>query len=151
MRRVWLAFTVAICVTMPAIATEKTDVMARVRRFVTDFNKGDTKAAMAACSDVTSIIDEFPPHQWQGADACSKWMNDYNAWAAQGGVSGGRVILGVPLHVDITGDRAYVVVPASFTYKQKGKPVREMGSRLTVVLAKGGAGWRMVAWAWTER
>jgi hypothetical protein len=36
-------------------ATDKNDVMATVRQFVDGFNKGDTKAAAAACSDQMSI------------------------------------------------------------------------------------------------
>jgi hypothetical protein len=49
-------------------------VLATVHKFVDAFNKGDTKAAVAACADQTSIIDEFPPHQWHGAGACASFL-----------------------------------------------------------------------------
>lgn len=52
--------------------------------------------------------------------------------------------------MDITADRAYVVVPADYGYKQKGKAVKETGSLLTVALQKGAAGWRIAGWSWTK-
>ena len=131
-------------------AQEKTAVMAPVHRFVEAFNKGDTKTAAAACAEETSIIDEFPPHEWHGAGACLKWMNDYDADARKNGITGGVVTLGAPQHVDITAHHAYVVVPAGYTFKQQGKVVKETGSALTLALQKGAAGWKITGWAWTR-
>jgi ketosteroid isomerase-like protein len=150
MWKILIAFVAVALVSAPAAASEKTDAMATVRQFVQAFNKGDAKTAVAACADETSIIDEFPPHEWHGAGACSKWMNDYDADARKNGITAGSVTLGAPLHVDVTAGRAYVVVPANYTFKQKGKEVRETGSPLTVVLQKTGAGWRIIAWAWSR-
>lgn len=151
MRKIFAALAVAILAAGPAAATEKSDVMAPVHQFVDGFNKGDIKTALAACADQTSIIDEFPPHEWHGAGACATWANDFEADAKKNGISDGKVTLGNPRHVDITGDRAYVVVPASYAYKQKGKPAKEAGSTLTISLQKSAAGWRMTGWAWTKR
>ena len=52
--------------------------------------------------------------------------------------------------MDVTGDRAYVVVPASYKYKEHGKPVSETGSTFTVALQKGPAGWLIAGWAWSK-
>jgi ketosteroid isomerase-like protein len=150
MWKILIALVAVTLVSAPAAASEKTDAMATVRQSVQAFNKGDVKAYAATCAEETSIIDEFPPHKWDGAGACSKWMNDYLADTRKKGITGGAVTLGSPLHVDVSGNRAYVVVPASYTFKQKGKQVRETGSTMTVVLQKGGAGWRIIAWAWTQ-
>ena len=135
----------------PASAAEKTDVMKVVRQFVDAFNKGDTKTASAACSDQASIIDEFPPHEWHGEGACMKWMGAYDEDAKKNGITDPVVTLGRATHVDVNGDRAYVVVPANYIYKQKGKTLREIGSRLTIALAKEGGSWRITGWAWTKR
>ena len=62
----------------------------------------------------------------------------------------GVVKLGKPRHVDVTGDRAYVIVPATYMYKVKGKPAKESGSMLTIALQKGASGWLMTGWAWTK-
>lgn len=151
MHKIFVALAVAVLAASPAVATETTDVMKPLHQFVDGFNKGDIKTALAACADQTSIIDEFPPHEWHGAGACATWANDFGADAKKNGITDGVVTLGSPRHVEIMGDRAYVVVPANYTFKQKGKLVKETGSMLTVALQKGTAGWRMTGWAWTKR
>jgi ketosteroid isomerase-like protein len=141
----------AVLVMLPTGATEKADVMAAVRQFVDSFNKGDVKAAAAVCADETSIIDEFPPHEWHGPGACTKWMNDYDADAKKNGITDGLVTLSAPRHVDVAADHAYVVVPATYAFKEKGRPVQETGSLLTIALQKGAGGWRITGWAWSKR
>ena len=150
MPKVLVVLAAVIMAAAPNALAQQKDVMAPVHQFVDGFNKGDTKSALAACADQTSIIDEFPPHEWHGAGACAKWADDYDANAKKDGITDGMVILGKPRHVDVTGDLAYVVVPANYRFKQKGKPVSEIGSMLTVALQKGPAGWRMTAWTWTK-
>jgi len=150
MRKILFVLVLAALAQTSAAAQDKTAVMTSVQQFVDAFNKGDVKTAAAACAEQTSIIDEFPPHEWHGAGACEKWMNDYDRDARKNGITDGVVALGSPRHVDITADHAYVVVPANYTYKQKEKPVKETGSVLTVALRKGGAGWRITGWAWSK-
>lgn len=151
MRRICMAIAVAALVAVPAAGSPRADLMATVRQFVDSFNRGDKKTAAAACAANAYIIDEFPPPEWHGTGACLGWMNAYDVNASKTGVTDGRVTLGHARHVDITGSRAYVVVPANYFYSLKGKPVREIGSMFTVVLQKGTAGWRIVAWCWTKR
>jgi ketosteroid isomerase-like protein len=43
-----------------ASASEKTDVMAVMHRWVDTFNKGDVKSSLAACADQAVVIDENP-------------------------------------------------------------------------------------------
>jgi ketosteroid isomerase-like protein len=142
------AVALALLATLPAAATDKSDVMMTVHRFVDSFNKGDVKTVAASCADQTSIIDEFPPYEWHGAGSCAKWMNDYDADAKKNEITDGIVTLETPLHVDVSVDRAYVVVPANYKFKEKGKLVQETGSTLTIALQKSDAVWRMTGWAW---
>jgi hypothetical protein len=151
MRKTFIAIATAALATGPVAASDKTDVMVPVHQFIDGFNKGDVKTAVAACADQTSIIDEFPPHEWHGAGACANWANDFDADARKNGITDGKVMLGHSRHVDVTGDRAYVVVPADYAYRQHGKAVKETGSLLTLALQKGAAGWRITAWSWTKR
>ena len=109
------------------------------------------KTALAACAAQASILDEFPPHAWQGAKACSDWWNDFEAFNKKNGITDPIATLLEPTHVDIIGDRAYVVIPANYTYKQNGKQVTESGSIMTAALQKLATGWRMTAWAWAKR
>jgi hypothetical protein len=147
---VLLALAATMFVAVPATASEKDDVMKIVHQFVDGLNKGDLKTALAACAAQSSIIDEFPPHEWHGDGACAKWANDFDADGKKNGITDGVVTLKDARHVDVTADRAYVVVPADFSFKQKGKDMKEAGSILTVALQKGQAGWRIVAWSWAK-
>ena len=149
-QKVFLALALTALSVGPAFASEKEDVMKVLHQFVDGLNKGDIKTAAAACADQTSIIDEFPPHEWHGAGACSKWAEDFDADAKKNGITDGVVTLGKARHIDVTGDRAYVVIPADYAFKMKGKPMKEVGSTLTVALQKGPSGWRETAWAWSK-
>lgn len=152
MRTIIVAFAIALAVG-PAAASDKSEnaaVMAAVNQFNDGMNKGDTKTALATCASPAFIIDEFPPHSWSGATACADWANDFDAFNKKSGVTDVKATLGKPRHVDITGDRAYVVVPATYTYKEKGKRVTESGSTLTAAMQKGADGWRITAWTWSK-
>jgi len=104
----------------------------------------------ATCADQVSILDEFPPHEWHGTGACAKWAGDYDADAKKNGITDGAVTLNTPTHVDVTGDRAYVVVPANYSFKVKGKSVGETGSIITLALVKSAGGWKITGWAWAK-
>lgn len=132
------------------VASEKTDVMAAVNQFIDGFNKGDVKTALAACAAQSFIIDEFPPYAWQGPTACADWANDFDANSKKDKITDPVVKLGKARHIDVTGERAYVVVPANYNFKQDGKPMAETGSTLTVALQKIAAGWRITAWTWSK-
>ena len=151
MPKALIALAVFVICAGAAVASQEKDVMATVNQFVDNFNKGDSVKAVAACAAETSILDEFPPHEWHGAGACARWLGDYGADAQKNGITDGFVTLGKPWHVDVAGKIAYVVVPADYSYKQHGKPVKESGSVLTVALLNGDAGWRITGWSWAKR
>jgi ketosteroid isomerase-like protein len=133
-----------------ATAAERDDVMKTVRQWVEGLNRGDTQAAIAACAPQTSIVDEFPPHEWHGDGACAKWVAELKVFNQSIGLTEGIVTLGKPRRVDITGDRAYVVAPTDFAYKEHGKPGKEAGALFTVSLRNSPAGWRITGWAWSR-
>lgn len=143
MRGIILALAVVFAAG-PAVASEKSDVIAEVHKFVADFNKGDMKAMVADCADQAAIVDEFAPCVWQGASARSDWSNGNDAYNKQNGITDGVVTLDKVRHVEVTGDRAYVAATASHTYKQNGKKAAEIGSSWAVALQKIAAGWRIV-------
>ena len=133
-----------------AAASEQSVVLATVHQFIDGLNRSDVKSLVAACASPASIIDDFPPHTWQGPTACGDWAHAFDAANKRYKITDGIVTLATPWHVDVTGDRAYVVAPATYTYKQNGKPVRESGSILTVALKRVGGSWRMTGWAWAQ-
>jgi len=125
--------------------------MKPIHQFVDGFNKGDIKSALAACSEATAIIDEFPPHLWTGDGACQKWANDYDSDAKKNGITDGWVTLGKATHFEVNGDLAYGVIPSSYTYKHKGKKTGQFGSFFSFVLSRGAAGWTITAWSWATK
>jgi hypothetical protein len=136
--------------TLASGQTPRAAVLARVHGFIDSFNQGDTKTLIATCADQTSIIDEFPPHEWHGSGACAKWVADFETDAKKNGITDGVVTLSNASHVDITADRAYVVMPANYTFKQKGQVINEVGSIMTLTLQKSSSGWRITGFAWAK-
>ena len=139
-----------IVLAVPAAAIDKTDILATVHQFADGLNKGDLKTGLAACADTSAIIDEFPPYSWYGATGCADWANDFGAFNAKNSITEAMVRLGKPRHLDISGDHAYVIIPSTYAYKQKGKAIKETGSLLTLALQRTTAGWKITAWAWSK-
>jgi hypothetical protein len=125
-------------------------LMAPIHKFIDSFNKGDAASAAAthsATADLT-IVDEVPPHLWNGPRAFQAWGADLDADMKKNGLTEAAVTLGVPTREESAAENAYVVVPAVFSYKQNGKAMRER-AQMTFVLKKDAAGWLIHAWTWT--
>jgi|HubBroStandDraft_6_1064221.scaffolds.fasta_scaffold188396_2 hypothetical protein len=139
--------TAAPLAAMPASASDKADVLAVVKQLAESQNKNDMKTFVAACASQAVIVDEFAPFVWQGASACSDWWSANDTNNKQIDSTNGVLAYGKPWHVTLDGDRAYVVLPAKFTDKEKGKKVVE-SAVWVVTLQKGSAGWSMTGSAW---
>lgn len=126
------------------------DPMAIVRQYIDGFNKGDAKAMASAFAVPGSILDGMPPHVWQGPTAAQDWYRDVLVEGEQHGASDYVVTLGEPLHNNVTGDSAYVVVPATMTFRAHGQKVMQCGAVFTVALRRLAEGWRIAAWAWAK-
>lgn len=121
-----------------------------VQQYIAAFNKADAKAMTAMCTDPMSILDGMAPHVWHGPTATQDWYNDVLLEGEHLGANEYQVTLSKPLHANVTGDAAYVVVPATMTFKLKGKQVTQTGALFTVALRKVPAGWRLASWAWAK-
>ena len=131
-----------------AVAASPADgVMTPVKTFIDAFNKGDIPGAAATHVADVSIIDEFPPHQWRGPSAFTDWVADLQKDAKAKGQTDQSLKLGKTLRSQVDGDTAYVVVAATFVYKEKGKSMKEPG-QLAFALGKDVDAWKIVSWAW---
>ena len=96
---------------MAAQATPTQDPVSVIRQYIEAFNKGDA-SALASCFAVPgSILDGMAPHVWSGPTATQDRYHDAPIQAEHLDVSGYFVTLGEPLHNNVTGHAAYVVLP----------------------------------------
>ena len=126
------------------------DPLAAVQQYIDAFNKGDQEAMSAAFAVPGSILDGMAPHLWLGPTAAQDWYRDVLVEGEQHGASDYFVTLGEPLHNNITGDSAYVVVPATMKFKVQNQEILQTGAMFTVALQKLSEGWRIAAWAWAK-
>jgi hypothetical protein len=116
--------------------------MAVVRHYIDAFNKGDAKGMAATFAVPGSILDGMAPHLWQGPTAAEDWYRDVLSEGKQHDASNYFVTVDEPLHNDVTGDSAYIVFPATMTFKLGGTQVTQSGAIVTMALRsspKGGA------------
>ena len=118
---------------------------------------GGARAAIVTFADWTAEqplathtvqIDEVAPYAWHGAQAFQTWATDLQNNDKSLGITDEHVAVGAATRVETTGDAAYVIVPAVYTFKDKGVAMRA-NAQMTVVLKKGADGWLIHGWTWT--
>jgi ketosteroid isomerase-like protein len=121
-----------------------------VRQYIEGFNNADAEMMATSFDTSASILDGMAPHLWQGSTATQDWYRDVLVEGELHGATRYFVTLGEPVHNTVTGDSAYVVVPATMTFDLAGDQVTQTGAAFTVALRKRPDGWRIAAWAWTK-
>jgi hypothetical protein len=119
-----------------------------IKKFGDAFNKGDVKTAKALHIAAPAIVDEVAPHYWSGPKAFDGWLADLAKSEAAEGKTDAVVALSAPTREVVSGAHAYVVVPSTYTFKQKGQTLREV-AQMTFVLNKSKSGWKIASWTWT--
>jgi len=131
-----------------APAARAADTPTTITQFSAALHAGDSKAAKNFLTARTVILDDVAPYYWAGANAFDRWQADLAKASAARGMSEEDAALGAPTRVEISGDRAYAILPATHTFKMKGRVMRE-AAQLTFILAKDTAGWKITSWTWT--
>jgi ketosteroid isomerase-like protein len=126
------------------------DPVSAVQQYIDAFNKGDVKAMAAMCANPMCILDGMAPHVWHGPTASQDWYRDVLIEGEHLGAKDYQVTLDKPLHANVTGDAAYVVVRVTMTFKLKGKQITQTGAVFTVALRELPSGWRLASWAWAK-
>lgn len=124
------------------------DLAVPIRQFMDSLARGDNASAAAACLPDIAITDEVPPFHWRGKDALAKWGADLASNDKAAGITNQKVAIRAATREVVRGDMAYVIVPATFTFTERGAAMRE-AAQLTFVLKKQAAGWKIAAWTWT--
>src|SRR5436190_11989476 len=131
-----LLIIAAICAAASTSLADTTEPMGAVRQYIDAFNKGDMEGMAATCAVPASILDGMAPHVWQGPTACKDWYRDVSTTGEREGATGYFVTLEEPRHVDVSGDREYIVASANKTFKVDDKQVTQSGSMFTAALQK---------------
>ncbi len=148
MRAVILGAAIAMAAS-PALAAGNGEITAVVKQYGHGVAAGDAKSS-ALCTSPAVVIDDFAPHVWQGPNACADWQAGLNAMIKKAGMTDAKVSIGPAKHLQVTGDVAYAVYPAVFSFKMKGKPQKEPGV-WAFALKKSAAGWRISGWSWASQ
>jgi len=129
-------------------ATPDPQLLAPIQKFIDSFNKGDAAGAAATHAADAVIIDEVPPYLWRGGQAFQAWSADLDKDAKARGITDQAVTIGAPTREEVSGDHAYVVVPAVYAFKERGVAMRE-SAQFAFALRKGAGGWLIHGWTWT--
>ena len=145
MRKLFLAVCAVAFLTAAAAAQ---DINAPIQQLLNGFNTGDTKlvAASYASGDIV-IEDEVAPHLWTGPKANDAWLADLDKHDKALGVTDGKVIAKSASRTEVSGDKAYVVVPVTYTYKQKDKPMVQ-DAHMVFILHRENNAWKIASWVW---
>jgi len=127
-----------------------TEPLAAVQQYIDAFNRGDAEVMAGTFAKDAAILDGMAPHLWLGPNATRDWYRDVLVEGEHLGAGGYFVTIGEPLQNAVTGDAAYVVVPATMTFKLQGRQVTQTGAKFVVALRRVADGWRIAAWAWAK-
>lgn len=107
----------AACAMVSATAARAGDsaISAPIKAMTAAFNKGDIAAVKAQHVAQPTIIDNVAPFIWSGPGGFDAWINDLGKAEAAEGKSDGIVFFGEPVDEVVSGDRAFVVAPCSYT------------------------------------
>jgi SnoaL-like domain len=149
-RMVLASMIVAVVATLSSqrmFAADKDDIAATIQQFANNLDPKTIDKGLATCDSTTNIIDEFPPYVW---NSCGDWVKAFGEYNEKNGISDADAKVGAPWSVDVEGDRAYAVSPATYTFKQNGKAMKEAHAVLTAAFRKTDSGWKMTAWSWSR-
>ena len=142
------AFTSTLLAATPANAGPAEDAAGFITKIMDKFNGGDSEAFLAAHEDNAVIVDEFGRHIWTGTGTAKQWLDDFMKMSSADGITSPRVDYGKPLQANSDGNFAYVVLPTTYRWVQKGAKMAEPGS-MTFVARHYGQQWKIVSWTYS--
>jgi hypothetical protein len=128
-------------------ATPDPAVLALPGKMVTALIADDAATLRAACAANATVVDEFSPYLWSGADACVRWAAGFKAFAKQIKLTNVKGTVAPKPFTDVSGARTYLVARVTFAGLMDGKPISEQGT-WTFVVVKTGAAQKITALAW---
>ena len=132
----------------PAGAGPAEDATLAVTTILDKFNGGDVDAFIGAHREGAIIVDEFAPYVWGGPGSAQRWVGDYSKDAEARGISGGRIDYGKATQAGSDGSSAYIVLPTTYRFVQKGAKMAGAGS-MTFIMTRAGKDWKISSWTYS--
>jgi hypothetical protein len=126
------------------------DTIGAVQRYLDAFNSGNAAGMEACFASNGAILDGMAPHLWTGPTAASDWYRDVLIEGEHLGAGNYHVVAGEPEHNAVTGNAAYIAVPATMTFDFRGQRITQTGAKFTFALTREAGEWRIAAWAWAK-
>lgn len=130
-------------------AAAPTAVMATVSRMTDAVNRGDMPTAFAAFTASPTIVEDLPPYRWQGPGTPQAWIAGMGANAEAHGITAINMRLAPATRIDVTDDRAYVIVPGLLSFKLTDGHSEHANGFLTVLLQRTGGDWKIDTLIWS--
>ncbi len=148
----WLTALLGASLLQIEVATAKDSTMHAVLAPIVDMvaaaNQGQPLPPQLFTSDAV-IVDEFPPFKWEGEGAQNRWYGDFGKVMKKMSMTNPHIILAKAQFFEVVGNRAYVVIPSTFSYTAKDKPQTERGA-FTFTLAQSGDRWQISSEIWAK-
>jgi ketosteroid isomerase-like protein len=142
------AASIAPAAAATGAAATRAAVWAPIQVFADAFNKGDAKTAATMLAPEIVVVDNVAPHLFTGKAAFENWGKALAADDTATGSSDGSVALAKPTNVIVSGDDAYVVAPAVYSFKRKGAAMQDR-AQMVFTLHKGATGgWLITSSTW---
>ena len=132
----------------PATASNISEALAVVHKFIGAGNNGDRSAYVSYCANDAVVVDHVAPYVFRGPTACGDEWDALVGWADRNKIVLGANRASKPAFVDAVGDRVYAVFPVTASITRNGKKGVEAGV-WTFTLRRQAQGWRIEAWAWS--
>jgi ketosteroid isomerase-like protein len=153
MRRhaVILAFAVSLFASgaVAQVAAGPGPVMSTITRMTEAVNRGEMPTAFAAFTASPWIAEDGPPYAWHGPGAPQAWIASMGANAQAQGMTAIEMKLSAPTRVEISGDRAYALVPGRLSYTMKDGHSEHADGVLTFTLQRLGSDWKIETLVWS--
>ncbi|MBS0578122.1 MAG: DUF4440 domain-containing protein [Proteobacteria bacterium] len=152
MRTVLILIVLGMTGSAQAATADHTDIEAAVQRWAVAFSSGSFARDNTPCAEDAVVIDDLPPHVWQGPGACSRWFDAFKAWATKNAATEAAISFGPMRHLDVEGAVAYLVAPVTLSYRRAGQRVNFPGTiTITLRTQEPGSGWRITGAAWADQ
>ncbi len=132
-----------------AQTTADATVLAPIAAAIAAGQSGNVKLLREQYVPSPTIVDEFAPFRWSGAQALEAYFVSYGRMVKATKMSDSKVTWGSPTYTYVAANSAYVLVPIATTAKVHGKPYTEKGT-IAFTLQRTDSGWKIATQTWVK-